>query len=180
MSDKYLFTSARLGFRNWIDSDIAKMVDISSDPDVMEFFPAIATRIQTVEFIDKMKLMYIEKGYCYFAVEYLKDESFIGFIGLCYQTYESKVTPNVDIGWRLNKKFWNNGFATEGATKCLDYGFNVIKLKNIISTTPKINIKSIRVMEKIGMSKLTEFKHPRLQSDNKLSDFFCYEILNLN
>ena len=59
MSDKYLFTSERLGFRNWIDSDIAKMVDISSDPDVMEFFPATAAKIQTREFIDKMKLMYI-------------------------------------------------------------------------------------------------------------------------
>ena len=46
MSDKYLFTSERLGFRNWIDSDIAKMIDISSDPDVMEFFPATATKIQ--------------------------------------------------------------------------------------------------------------------------------------
>ena len=180
MSDKYLFTSERLGFRNWIDSDIAKMIDISSDPDVMEFFQAIATKIQTVEFIDKMKLMCIEKGYCYFAVDQLKDESFIGFIGLCYQTYESQFTPSVDVGWRLNKKYWNNGLATEGAKKCLDYGFNVIKLKNIISTTPRINIKSIRVMEKIGMEKLTEFKHPRIQSDNKLSDCVCYKITNLN
>ena len=180
MPEKYLFTSERLGFRNWIDSDIAKMINISSDPDVMEFFPAIAKKTETVEFIDKMKLMYIEKGYCYFAVDQLKDESFIGFIGLCYQIYESPVTPNVDIGWRLNKKYWNNGLATEGAKKCLEYGFNVIKLKNIISTTPKVNIKSIRVMEKIGMSQLTEFKHPRIQSENKLSDFVCYEILNLN
>ena len=156
------------------------MIDISSDPDVMKFFPAISTKIQTVEFIDRMILMYIEKGYCYFAVDYLKDESFSGFIGLCYQTYESQFTPGIDIGWRLNKKYWNNGFATEGAKKCLEYGFNVIKLKNIISTTPKINIKSIKVMEKIGMAKLTEFKHPRIQSDNKLSDFVCYEIINLN
>ena len=45
MSDKYLFTSERLGFRNWIDSDVDKMIDISSDPDVMEFFPATATKI---------------------------------------------------------------------------------------------------------------------------------------
>ena len=74
MSDKYLFTSKRLGFRNWIDSDAPKMIDISSDPDVMEFSPAIVTKTQTVDFIDKMKLMYIEKGYCYFAVDQLKDE----------------------------------------------------------------------------------------------------------
>ncbi len=180
MSDKYLFASERLGFRNWIDSDIPKMVDISSNPDVMEFFPATATKIQTREFIDKMKLMCVEKGYCYFAVDQLKDESFIGFIGLYYQTYESPVTPNVDIGWRLNKKYWNNGLATEGAKKCLEYGFNVIKLKNIISTTPIINTKSIRVMEKIGMEKLTEFNRPRVQSDKRLEDCVCYEITSSN
>ena len=40
MSDKYLFASERLGFRNWIDSDVSKMIDISSDPDVMKFFPS--------------------------------------------------------------------------------------------------------------------------------------------
>ena len=180
MSKEYLFQSERLGFRNWIDSDTPKMIDISSDPDVMEFFPAIATKIQTVDFIDKMKLMYIEKGYCYFAVDQLKDESFIGFIGLCYQTYESQFTPSVDIGWRLNKKCWNYGLATEGAKKCLNYGFNVIELKNIISTSPIINTKSIRVMEKIGMAKLTEFKHPRLKSDKRLEDCVCYEIKDPN
>ena len=180
MSKEYLFQSERLGFRNWINSDTPKMIGISSDPHVMQFFPAIATKIQTVEFIDRMKLMYIEKGYCYFAVDQLKDESFIGFIGLCYQTYESQFTPSVDIGWRLNKKYWNNGLATEGAKKCLNYGFNVIELKNIISTSPIINTKSIRVMEKIGMAKLTEFKHPRLKSNKRLEDCICYEITNLN
>ena len=180
MSKEYLFQSERLGFRNWIDSDTPKMIDISSDPDVMEFFPSIATKIQTIEFINRMKLMYIEKGYCYFAVDQLKDESFIGFIGLCYQTYESQFTPSVDIGWRLNKKYWNNGLATEGAKKCLDYGFNKLGLKNIIATTPIINIKSIRVMEKIGMEKLTEFKHPRLKSNEKLENCVCYEITSSN
>jgi len=101
MPKEYLFQSDRLGFRNWIDSDTPKMAEISSDPDVMQFFPAIATTKQTVEFIDRMKLMYIEEGYCYFAVDQLKDESFIGFIGLYYQTYESQFTPSVDVGYRL-------------------------------------------------------------------------------
>ena len=180
MSKEYLFQSERLGFRNWINSDTSKMIDISSDPDVMQFFPAIATKIQTIEFIDRMKLMYIAKGYCYFAVDQLKDGNFIGFIGLYYQTYVSQFTPSVDVGWRLNKKCWNKGLATEGAKKCLDYGFNKLGLKNIIATTPIINIKSIRVMEKIGMQKLAKFKHPRLKFNEKLENCVCYEITNLN
>jgi RimJ/RimL family protein N-acetyltransferase len=48
--NKYLFTSERLGFRNWNDSDIEKMAAINNDPDVMEFFPATATYSQTADF----------------------------------------------------------------------------------------------------------------------------------
>ena len=62
----------------------------------------------------------------------------------------------------------------------MEYGFNVIKLKNIISTTPIINIKSIRVMEKIGMNKLTEFKHPRLKFYKRLENSVCYKITSSN
>ena len=87
---------------------------------------------------------------------------------------------NVDVGWRINKKYWNKGFATEGAKKCLDYGFNTLGLNKIIATTPILNIKSIRVMEKIGMEKLIKFKHPRLKSDKRLVDCVCYNITHLN
>ena len=62
----------------------------------------------------------------------------------------------------------------------MDYGFNKLGLKNIIATTPIINIKSIRVMEKIGMEKLAEFKHPRLKSNEKLENCVCYEIKSSN
>ena len=61
----------------------------------------------------------------------------------------------------------------------MDYGFT-LGLKNIIATTPIINIKSIRIMEKISMKKLTEFKHPRLKFDKRLEDCVCYEIKNSN
>ena len=96
--NKYLFTSERLGFRNWNDSDIEKMAAINNDPDVMEFFPATATYSQTADFIVRMKTMFTEKKYCYFAVDELSSGNFCGFIGLCDQNYEASFTPCTDIG----------------------------------------------------------------------------------
>lgn len=174
--DKYLFTSERLGFRNWNDSDIEKMAAINNDPDVMEFFPALFTRDQTADFITRMQTMFAEKKYCYFAVDELSSGNFCGFIGLCDQNYEASFTPCTDIGWRLGKNYWNKGYATEGARRCLDYGFLDIKLKNIKATSTIINVKSIKIMQKLGMKQQLFFNHPRLKGDTRLESCVLYEI----
>src|SRR5688572_24415738 len=116
---KYIFTSDRLGFRNWELTDIDEMYKINSDKKVMEFFPGVSTREQTIEFVERMKSQFDKKGYCYFAVDKLEDNRFIGFIGLSEQTYKTDFTPCVDIGWRIKSSEWNKGFATEGAKRCL-------------------------------------------------------------
>ena len=174
--DNYLFTSERLGFRNWNDSDIEKMSAINDDPEVMEFFPALVTRNQTSDFITRMKTMFEEKKYCYFAVDELASGNFCGFIGLCDQNFEASFTPCTDIGWRLDKKFWNKGYATEGAKRCLDYGFREINLTNVKATAPVINVKSIKVMDKIGMKQQLFFNHPRLKGNARLESCVLYEI----
>ena len=174
--NKYLFTSERLGFRNWNDSDIEKMSAINNDPDVMEFFPATVTQRQTADFITRMKTMFVEKKYCYFAVDELASGNFCGFIGLCDQNYEASFTPCTDVGWRLDKNYWNKGYATEGAKRCLEYGFSDIKLEKINATSTLLNVKSIKVMEKIGMKKQLFFNHPRLKGNTRLETCVLYEI----
>lgn len=172
----YLFTSERLGFRNWNDSDIDNMSAVNNDPDVMEFFPALVTRDQTADFIKRMQAMFAEKMYCYFAVDELTSGNFCGFIGLCDQNYEASFTPCTDIGWRLGKKYWNKGYATEGAKRCLEYGFSEIKLAKINAVSTLLNVKSILIMEKIGMKQQLYFNHPRLKGDTRLESCVLYEI----
>lgn len=176
----YLFKSERLGFRNWLPEDIAPMSEINADPKVMEFFPAVQSKAQTVEFVERMKNQFAEKGFCYFAVDKLEDGMFIGFIGLSEQTFESDFTPCVDIGWRLNTGAWNKGFATEGAKRCLVFAFDELKLEKIIAICPKVNLPSENVMKKAGMKKAGEFKHPKLLNDERLQDCVRYELSNPN
>lgn len=172
---KYIFTSQRLGFRNWESTDIEEMFQINADKGVMEFFPGIATKEQTIDFIERMKNQFAHKGFCYFAVDKLENGEFIGFIGLSEQTYEAEFTPCIDIGWRIKRNEWNKGFATEGAKRCLDYALNDLKIKEIYSIAPKINTKSEHIMTKIGLKKQYEFEHPLLIKDERLKICVLYK-----
>lgn len=172
----YLFTSKRLGFRNWTLEDVPKMVKISANPVVMKHFPAVARPEQTKDFIDRLTDDYTTKAYCYFAVDELTSGEFIGFIGLLDQNYDVSFAPYTDIGWRIAPEYWNKGYATEGAIRCLHYGFEEIGLKRIISTAPLANEKSIHIMKKIGMEFLLKFKHPRLVEHPSLELCACYQL----
>lgn len=174
METPYVFQSARLGFRNWRESDIDEMARISGDEKVMEFFPGVATKEQTTSFVQRMQILYAEKGFCYFAVDKLDTGEFIGFIGMMEQTYEASFTPCVDIGWRLKSSEWNKGYATEGARRCLEYAFRTLRLEKIYATAPAVNTKSQRIMTKIGMEKCGEFIHPRLKDDERLRNCVLY------
>ncbi len=176
MKEPYIFQSERLGFRNWIQSDVLNMSTINADPKVMEFFPVIATHQQTEAFVKRMQEQFEQKGFCYFAVDRLDIGEFIGFIGISEQTYESNFTPCVDIGWRLAQKQWGKGYATEGAKRCLEYAFNELGLVKIMSVCPEVNKHSEVVMQKIGMRKVKTFDHPLLVSYEWLKSCVLYEI----
>ncbi|MBK8850293.1 MAG: GNAT family N-acetyltransferase [Saprospiraceae bacterium] len=172
----YIFTSERLGFRNWQEEDITTMTEINNDPDVMAFFPGLLNEEQTTAFVQRMMAQYENKGFCYFAVDELATGNFIGFIGLSEQSYEAAFTPCVDIGWRLHSISWNRGFASEGAKRCLEYAFNELRLDEIYAIAPKINIKSEKIMQKIGMQKQYEFDHPFLADNTLLKKCNLYKI----
>lgn len=172
---KYIFTSKRLGFRDWNLTDIDKMHEINSDEKVMEFFPASPTKEQTTAFVERMKKQFQKKGFCYFAVDTLENNQFIGFIGLSEQTFEADFTPCIDIGWRIKSSEWNKGFATEGAKKCLDYARNNLQIENVFSIAPKINLKSEHIMTKIGLKKQYEFEHPALTNNDRLKTCVLYK-----
>lgn len=170
----YFFTSPRLGFRNWTDDDIEPMAAINKDPVVMEHFPATQSREETERFISRMQNQLTSKSFCYYAVDRLDTHQLIGFTGLSDKDFESDFTPCIDIGWRFATHAWNQGFATEAAKRCLQYGFQQLDMERIVSIAPQVNIKSISVMEKAGMKFERTFEHPLLTNDGRLKDCVLY------
>ena len=86
--------------------------------------------------------------------------------------------PAVEIGWRIGSQFWRKGYATEAARAALEFGFEKIGLSEIVSFTVPANLRSIGVMEKIGMKRdvAGDFLHPKLPLDHRLSQHVLYRI----
>src|SRR5262249_22713818 len=103
---------------------------------------------------------------------------FAGFIGLSIPRFEAHFTPCVEIGWRLAAACWGQGFATEGARAALAFGFQTLALAEIVSFTVPANLRSRRVMEKLGMTHhpRDDFDHPRLPEGHWLSRHVLYRI----
>lgn len=176
MSNHYLFTSERLGFRNWNSRDLEGFAQMIADPEVMRFFPQTQTMDDALAFIERQQAHFESFGFNYFAVETLNDQNFIGFIGLSWQDYPSPFNPAVDIGWRLKKSAWRKGYATEGAKRCMQFAFQELKLKKVIAVCPVVNKPSEAVMKKVGMIKQGDFKHPKLSDCTRLEECVWYAI----
>jgi len=175
-SSKYYFTSRRLGFRNWSQEDLEMFANMNADPEVMEHFPKCLTRDESAESLSKARKHFEQRNYTYFATDILESGECIGFIGLYYQEYKTPFTPATDIGWRLKRSAWGFGYATEGANRCLDFAFNELNLSHVISVCTIQNIKSEKVMKKIGMQKMGGFLHPNLTAYPDYERCIWYKI----
>tara|TARA_R100000306_G_scaffold48569_1_gene45982 strand:+ start:169 stop:702 length:534 start_codon:yes stop_codon:yes gene_type:complete len=165
----YLLKTKRLGLRNWTQSDIAPFVAMGKDPEVMRYFPSVLTKQESVAFIERIQEHFILHGFCYFAVDVLETGEFIGFTGMLHQNFSSPYTPNVDLGWRLKKSAWSQGYATEAANACIEAAFTTFGLAKVVAFAPSSNVASQRIMEKIGMRYLGDFQHPKLRDDPRFS-----------
>ncbi|HMV41047.1 MAG TPA: GNAT family N-acetyltransferase [Leptospiraceae bacterium] len=174
---KYLFESERHGFRKWRESDVSRFTNMNSDLEVMRYFPQLLSREESINLINRIQSHFEKWNFGLWAVEEKDSENFIGFIGLYYADFQSSFTPCVEIGWRLDSRFWGRGYATEGAKLCLQKGFEEFNLNEIYSFTSILNTKSENVMIKIGMQKVMDFEHPNLEKDHPLCKHVLYRIL---
>ena len=111
------------------------------------------------------------------AVEIPGKASFVGVIGLSTVSYEAHFTPAVEVAWRLARAQWGRGYATEAARAALDYGFDTLGLVEIVAITVPANLRSRRVMERLGMTRLPEddFDHPNVP-DGPLKRCVLYRL----
>lgn len=168
----------RLILRPWQEEDLQPFAQLNADPHVMEYFPSIKSFEESVEEYKTILEHFKRHGYGWWAVSEKNKTKFIGFIGLRYLEFAASFTPNVEIAWRLAYEHWGKGYATEGAHTALEFGFEVLKLTEIISFTSIPNIRSQAVMKRIGMhhDPQNDFDHPKLPKEHKLSRHVFYRL----
>jgi len=166
-----------LRLRRWRPEDLEPFAALNADPEVMEHFPSTLSHVESEAMFGRIGEHFQKNGYGPWAVELPGQMPFIGFIGLAVVPFKASFTPCVEILWRLEPRWWGKGLATEGARAALAYGFERLNLPEIVSFTVPGNVRSRRVMEKVGMHYSGVFEHPRIEAGHPLRRHVLYRLL---
>jgi ribosomal-protein-alanine N-acetyltransferase len=166
----------------------------------MEYFPSTLAPTKSDALADRIEAHFHNHGFGLFATELCATGAFIGYIGLAVPNFDaafllpptaqsdpnhpqvvgtSFVVPQVvEIGWRLAHSAWGQGLATEGARAVARYAFEALNLPSLVSFTVPANLRSRRVMEKIGMvhDPSADFLHPNLPQGHPLRPHVLYRL----
>ncbi len=142
----------RLLLRRWRKKDLDPYARLCADPEVMRYLPGTLTREESARQIERFVYHWERRGYGLWAAEEKAGGEFIGFVGLEHHDDWPVDEHKVEVCWRLEKRFWGRGFATEGALASLRHGFERLELPRIISVCDPRNTASRRVMEKAGLT----------------------------
>ncbi len=174
----------RLILRPFEERDRVPFAALNADPNVMRYFPATRTAVETDWLLASLRDGLARNGIGFLAAELRDTGTCIGMIGLAFFDDDMRQAipghPKVEVGWRLARDYWGQGLAPEGAVACLDYAWKRLGLPEVVAITYRDNLPSRRVMEKIGMTydPHGDFVHPRLAPDHTLSRHVLYRIEN--
>lgn len=164
--------------RPWRESDRIPFRRLNADPRVMEFFPKALTADESDRGFERIQDHFRRHHFGLFAVELPGDGAFLGFAGLAVPAFKARFAPCVEIGWRLAAEYWGRGFATEAARAVVRYAFGSLQLNELVSFTTVANLRSRRVMEKLGMTydPGEDFDHPNIPAGHPLRRHVLYRL----
>jgi RimJ/RimL family protein N-acetyltransferase len=166
----------RLRLRAWRDADREPFAALNADPVVMEHFPAPLDRAASDALADRIAGGLAERGWGLWAVEAPDVAPFVGFVGLAVPRFTAHFTPAVEVGWRLARPWWGRGYAPEAAREVVRFAQDGLGLAEVVSFTAEGNVRSRRVMEKIGLTHdpADDFDHPDLPVGHRLRRHVLY------
>lgn len=156
--------SRRVLLRQYRDEDFDRLIELSRDPEVMRYLTngEPATREDVEKGVANTRLYKKKYGgkLGVFTAELLEDGEFMGWFLLRPSKAELDHTKELELGYRLKKKFWRKGYATEVSLRLLRKAFDELGADVVFAQTLAANLPSRRVMEKIGMRFEKEFLDP--------------------
>ncbi len=158
---KIFIETERLILREILPTDVDGLFELDSDPEVHQYLGnnPVKNKDQIVDVIQHIRQQYIDNGIGRWAVVDKATHEFIGWSGLKLVRESTNQHINFyDIGYRLIKKHWGKGYATETTLPVLKYGFNTLNLNEIYGMCDVENKGSKNVLEKSGLTFLETFE----------------------
>lgn len=160
------------------DDDAAPLAALNADPQVMEHFPAVLTRAESDAFMARLRQGDPARGLGTWAMEVPGVAPFVGLFMLKQPGVDLPCQPCVEVGWRMATEFWGRGYVTEAGHAALAYGFETVHLGEIVSFTATGNLRSRRVMERLGLvhDAAGGFEHPSVPAGHRLRAHVLYRL----
>jgi RimJ/RimL family protein N-acetyltransferase len=168
--------TARLVMRRWRDADRDEFAVMNADPVVMRYFPATLDRAASDAYVDRMENLFGRQGFGLWALEVAGTAEFIGFTGLNPMPPGVPGAGGIEVGWRLARRAWHHGYATEAAAAAVEVAFDGAALDEIWSMTAVLNEASQAVMRRLGMTPYARFDHPRITAGHPLRPHIVYRL----
>jgi RimJ/RimL family protein N-acetyltransferase len=147
--------------RRLTEDDADNLFDLDSDPAVMEFLTGgVASAREFI--VEKALPRFLEyygrhDDFGFWAAIEKASDNFMGWFH--FRPYKEN-PEDAELGYRLKKAYWGHGYATEGSTALIEKGFRVLGVPKVVATTMSVNVRSRRVMEKVGLRFEAEFVYP--------------------
>lgn len=166
----------RLVMRRWRDADRAPFAALNADPEVMRYFPATLDRAASDAQLTIIEARFDYQGFGLWALELASTGQFIGFTGLNPMPDGVPGAGGMEVGWRLARAAWHQGYATEAATAAVDVAFTGAGLAELWSMTAVLNEPSQAVMRRLGMTWYGAFEHPRIEPGHPIRPHVVYRL----
>lgn len=153
------------------DEDEDLLFDLDSDPEVMNYLTAgkPSTRDEVRAALGRIAGIHqkFPMRFGVFSALQTTDNQFMGWFLFRPDKEDPDNTKRIEVGYRLKKKYWGQGIATEGSLALLEKGFRELNVEEIFAVAMKKNLASQAVMKKIGLQFSHEFEFKEFPSDSK-------------
>jgi RimJ/RimL family protein N-acetyltransferase len=150
--DVPVLQTARLVMRGFTAADFEQYAVATADPEVQRFIGGPMEREESWRSLAMNVGHWQLRGYGQWALERRADGRTIGRAGL----WNPEGWFGVEVGWRLDRDTWGNGYATEAAAAALEWAWATLDVDRILSVIDPRNGASIRVAKRLGMRRLRD------------------------
>jgi RimJ/RimL family protein N-acetyltransferase len=140
----------RLRLRCWQEADRDAFAALHADPEAMVDYGSPIGRAPSDAKLDRYTAAFDRHGLCRWAVED-RGGAFLGYAGVMPVEDGHPLGRHFEIGWRLARKAWGGGYATEAAAASLDDAFTRVGLGEVLAYTAPDNRRSQAVMERLRL-----------------------------
>jgi len=178
MAEPPTIETARLRLRPWRPADVDPWADMRADPRVGEFLGGPKPREESIAMVARLAAKLASDGYGWWVAEVRDTGAFAGSIILQDIPFEAPFAPALEVGWHLAFEHWKNGYASEGGRALIDYAFGPLDRDRVVAITAVSNVRSQRVMERIGMVREPDgdFEHPNVPAGSPIRPHVLYTI----